>query len=327
MDFNPYSNNYTRWTYPTTNAYSKRLALEERFAKLTGAPSNQRDIIRKKAELEILLRANAIPNAATKASLLREIGDLIAAKRAKNTANMAARFTKLTGRPPVQPLVIGQPPVLVNGSIRNTRSNTEKVRAYLARLLSANPQNLNEIARVQKLLPPSSTSFETYPLPSTSASTGFGAVSPPATSAVSLAGYDPRASALSITFPETMTQVDQEATANRVLAAISKNEKSITVPAGVTITLTPAANSSRLAKSVSTPSGGAGSSSSPATSRYKFVPDPLTTPTYLIPDPIERMRIEGIQAIAKIPTGAVKKGGRSRRLKSKRNKRTRRHVR
>jgi hypothetical protein len=273
------------------NSSLKDLELLKRFAKLTGDPSNQKRV-----------------------------------DNAERAHAFAVRLRKLTGRrPPAGPPAIRPVPSLLNGPV-NTRSNEQKVRAYLARLQRADPQNVNEIARVQRLLPTTaSTSFGTYPLPRTSASTGFGAVSPPATSVVPLSAYHPASSALSITFPETMTRVDQEATANHVLAAISKNEKSIVVPAGVTITLTPVAKTS-------SPAGGAGSSSSPATFSSSKKPESmfkenlLTTPTYLIKDPKRRLNAELAQAIAKIPTGPVK-GGRSRRLKSKRNKRTRRHVR
>ena len=162
MALDIYSNNYTRWVHPN-NEYSRELRLQKRFANVSGKSSDQMAIVQKKAELETLLRTPPV-NAATKERLLREIGDLIAAKRAKHTANMAARFTKLTGRR-VLP-VISQVSPLLNNSPVNARSNVGKIYAYLARLQKEAPPNVKEIARVQQLLPViSSTSFGSYPLP------------------------------------------------------------------------------------------------------------------------------------------------------------------
>jgi hypothetical protein len=93
---------------------------------------------------------------------------------------------------------------------------------------------------------------------------------------------------------------------------------------------------------VTIPAGGAGSSTAyvgnSATPGFSFKPNLFTTPPYLIENPKWRAEAEVLQAkakaeaelaqaVAKIPTTPVTRGGRSRRLKSKRNKRTRRHVR
>jgi len=82
---------------------------------------------------------------------------------------------------------------------------------------------------------------------------------------------------------------------------------------------------------VTIPAGGAGSSTAyvgnSATPGFSFKPNLFTTPPYLIENPKWRAEAELVQAVAKIPTTPVTRGGRSRRLKSKRNKCTRRHVR
>lgn len=344
MALDIYSNNYTHWVHPN-NEYSRELRLQKRFANVSGKSSDQMAVVQKKAELETLLRTPPV-NAATKERLLREIGELIDAKKAKNNAELEARLRRITG-PRVPP-----PTPVTNAVLKshaNAMTNAQKKEAIRTLQIRRNAvdalyeqkraigrEHAVKIHTLLALFPTFSRSDIVHVLAN-------------ADNNLEIAKKRLREKFLENKEKTGgLTNREREELHNPFGVGphtLSTSSALYPLPPGSESAVPPAggAGSAVPLATVTIPAGGAGAASTAyvgnsATTGVLFKPDLSKTPSYLLENPEwqkEAARLQAkakaerelAEAIARIPTGVVKKGGRSRRLKSKRNKRTRRHVR